>query len=193
MQRTTRVWKNLYKTLEDVLEEIHKEEAAAKPEERRKRKEEKIEEEKKVEEEENKKEREEERKDEDKGTDEQQSVQGTHLSPPSSPHSPTTPEKIIKIKDVVDTTCQNINPLTATDLTKILDQTTLQTQLCTNPILVSVDNLQKSVDKLKEVNVPSQQPPLYFEFLPSPLLLACLLLVVSLLLEVYSLFEPLSL
>ena len=28
-----------------------------------------------------------------------------------------------------------------------------------NPILVSVDELQKSVDKLKEVKVPPQEPP----------------------------------
>ena len=65
----------------------------------------------------------------------------------------------MKIKDVVDTSSQNINPLTAEDLTKILDQTTLQAQLCASPILVSVEEIQKSVDKVKEVKVPPQEPP----------------------------------
>ena len=75
LQRTTRAQKNLYKKTEDV----YKEKVAAKLEERRKRREEKTEEEKKAEEEENKKEREEEEKYEDKGTNEQKSVQDTQL------------------------------------------------------------------------------------------------------------------
>ena len=41
----------------------------------------------------------------------------------------------------------------------MLDQTTLQAQLCTSPILVSVDELQKSVDKLKVAKVSPQEPP----------------------------------
>ena len=49
-----------------------------------------------------------------------------HEWPPSPPHSTATPAEVIKIKDVVDTSSQNINPLTTEDLTKILDQTTLQ-------------------------------------------------------------------
>ena len=52
-----------------------------------------------------------------------------------------------------------INPLTVEDLSKILDQSTHQAQLCTNPILVSVEELQKLVDKLKEAKVPPQEPP----------------------------------
>ena len=83
----------------------------------------------------------------------------TQLPPPSPPHSTITPAEIIKIKDVVDTSSQNINPLTIEDLTKILDQEIHQAQLCTSPILVSVGELQNSIDKLKEVKVPPQEPP----------------------------------
>ena len=86
-------------------------------------------------------------------------MQDTQLPPPSPPHSTVTPTKIIKIKDVVDTTCQNINPLTRKDLSKILDQSTQQERLCSSPILVSIKELQKLVDKLKEVKVPPQEPP----------------------------------
>ena len=54
---------------------------------------------------------------------------------------------------------QNINPLTIEDLSKILDQSTQAVRLCSSPILVSVDELQKLVDKLKEVKVSPQEPP----------------------------------
>ena len=86
-------------------------------------------------------------------------MQDTQLPPPSPPHSTITLAETIKIKDVVDTSCQNINPLTIEDLTKILDQSTQATRLCTSPILVYVDELQKSIDKLREVKVPPQEPP----------------------------------
>ena len=91
---------------------------------------------------------EEEKKDEDKSTDElqEQSVQDTQLPPPSPPHTITHLETL-KIKDVVDTSCQNINPLTAEDISKILDQSTQQVQSCTSPILVSVEELQKSAQR----------------------------------------------
>ena len=100
-------------------------------------------------------------------------MQDTQLPPPSLPHSTTTLVEIIKIKDVFDTSCQNINPLTIEDLTKILDQTTLRAQLCTSLIMVSVDDLQKSVDKLKEAKVSPQEPPqitqtIVLPFLPPP-------------------------
>ena len=39
-------------------------------------------------------------------------MQDTQLPPPSPPLSTITPVETIKIKDVVDTSCQNINPLT---------------------------------------------------------------------------------
>ena len=86
-------------------------------------------------------------------------MQDTQLPPPSPPHSPITPIETIKIKDVVDTSCQNINPLTVEDLSKILDQSTQLAQFFSSPILVSVDELQKSIDKLKEVKVSPQKPP----------------------------------
>ena len=81
------------------------------------------------------------------------------MPPPSPPHSTITPAETIKIKDVVDTSYKNINPSTVEDLTNILDQSTQQAKLCSSPILVSVDELQKLVDKLKEVKVPPQEPP----------------------------------
>ena len=70
-----------------------------------------MEEEKKGEEE-NKDEKEEEMsKGEEKDIDGQQDqrVQDTQLPPPSPPHT-ITPAETIKIKDVVDISCQNINP-----------------------------------------------------------------------------------
>ena len=54
---------------------------------------------------------------------------------------------------------QNINPLIAEDLTKILDQSTQAARLCTSLILVSVDELQKSVVASKDVKVKTQEPP----------------------------------
>ena len=59
------------------------------------------------------------------------------------------------------------------DLTKILDQSTQQARLCSSPILVSVDELQKSVEKSKEVKVQTQEPPMTTQttkilLLPSP-------------------------
>ena len=88
----------------------------------------KVEKEKKVEEEKN--------EEINKGDEQEQSVHVTQLPPPSPPHSTFTPIERIKIKDITNTSSQNINPLTAEDLTKILDQLNQQAQLCTNPILV---------------------------------------------------------
>ena len=88
----------------------------------------------------------EEKKDEEKeeemnkGDEQEHSVQDTQLSPPSLPHT-ITPIETIKIKDVADTSCQNINPLTIEDLSKILDQSTQLAQLCSSPILVNVNEL----------------------------------------------------
>ena len=159
----------MYKKIEDVFEEEYKEQASTKPEERRKKREEKTKAERKVEEEENR----------DRSTEMQQdqNVQDTQLSSP--PHSTDTPAEVIKIKDVVETSCQNINPLTPEDLTKILDQATKHAQLGKNPILVSVEELQKSAKKIKEGEVKLQEPPqvtytigLSFIPPPSPLRLA---------------------
>ena len=49
--------------------------------------------------------------------------------------------------------------MTTEDLRKILHQTTLQSQLCTNPILVSVEELQKVVDEINKEKVNTQEPP----------------------------------
>lgn len=86
-------------------------------------------------------------------------MQDTQLPRPSPPHATITPVEIIKIKDVINTSCQNINPLTVEDLTKILDQSTQATRLCSSQILVSIDELQKVVIKSKEVKVKTQEPP----------------------------------
>ena len=81
------------------------------------------------------------------------------MPPPSPPHVTITPKKAITIEDVTDTSCQNINPLTAEDLSKILDQSTHQAILCTNPVLLSVDVIQKAVANPTRVKVNPQVPP----------------------------------
>ena len=63
------------------------------------------------------------------------------------------------MQDVLDNFGQNINPLNVEDLKKILDQTTLQAQLCNNLVLVSVDELQKVVANLTRDKVNPQEPP----------------------------------
>ena len=42
---------------------------------------------------------------------------------------------------------------------KILDQSTLQAKLCDNPVLVSVDELQKVVTDVTRDRVNPQEPP----------------------------------
>ena len=79
--------------------------------------------------------------------------------PSNPPHSTELPKEMVQIKDVVDTSSQDIDPLTTEDLTKILDQETHQAQLCTNPILVNIEELQKLVDKAKKGEVKPQEPP----------------------------------
>ena len=74
-------------------------------------------------------------------TDQQQqyqSVQDTQMPPPSPPHVTPTHANSVVVQDVPDSSSQNINPLFVEDLKKILHQTSLQAQLCANPILVSV-------------------------------------------------------
>ena len=167
------MWKTIYKKIDDVFDEEYKVEASAKRKEvketEKKGEEKKNEEEKDGDEgrveEENKEEEENTTKGEEKAIDEQQekSVQDTQLPPPSPPHATITPVETMIVKDVIDTSCQNINPLNIEDLSKILDQSTQQAQLCTNPVLVSVDELQKVVADLKEVKVKTQEPPSTFK------------------------------
>ena len=89
----------------------------------------------------------------------EQSVQDTQLPPPSPPHVATPPAGLDIVKDVPDTSGQNINPLNAEDLKKILHQTTLQSELCTNPVLVSVEELQRAMAEIKKKKVNPQEPP----------------------------------
>ena len=120
VHKTTRIWKSLYNTTEDVYEEESREQASMKPGAGRKWKGVKIETKKMVE------------KEEGRGKNieiqQEQSVQVTQSHSPSPPHSTDIPTEIVQIKDVVDTSSQNIDPLTAKDLTKILDQSTHQAQ-----------------------------------------------------------------
>ena len=83
-------------------------------------------------------------KDNRAATDQQQqdqSVQDTQMPPCSPPHVTPIPTDSMVVQGFPDTFGQNINPLTVEDLKKILHQTSLQAQLCTNPILVSVEEL----------------------------------------------------
>ena len=88
-----------------------------------------------------------------------QSVQDTQLPPLSPPHDSNTPTETIKLKDFLDSSSQNINPLTTEDLNKILDQSTLQAKLCDNLVLVSVNELQKVVANTSKDKVNPQEPP----------------------------------
>ena len=44
-------------------------------------------------------------------------------------------------------------------LKNILQQTSLQAQLCANPVLVSVEELQKAVAEIANEKVNPQEPP----------------------------------
>lgn len=88
---------------------------------------------------------------------EEQSVQDTQLPPPSPPHK--TPIDIVIVKYVPNTLGQNINPLTTEDLKRILHQSTLQAQLCTNLVLVSVDELQKAIVEITREKENTQELP----------------------------------
>ena len=85
--------------------------------------------------------------------------QDTQMPPPSPPHATITPVETIIVKDVIDTSCQNINPLIVEDLSKILDQSIQQARLCTNLMLVNVDEIHKVVADPSRVKVEPQEPP----------------------------------
>ena len=86
-------------------------------------------------------------------------MQDTQMSSVSPPHDTSTTIETIIVKDVSNVSAQNINPLTVDDLKKILDQSTLQEKLCENPILVSVDELQKVVADITRDKVNTKEPP----------------------------------
>ena len=172
VHKSTQLWKKIYKTIDDVYEEEYKVEAKSKRKEEKeieeKKKKDKGEKEKKgeegkVEEENKRKEEKESTKGEDKETiekQEEQSVQDTQMPPPSPTHATITPLETIIVTDVSGTSFQNINPLTAKELSKILDQSTQQARLCTNPLLDSVDENNKVVEDPSRVKVKTQEPPL---------------------------------
>ena len=81
------------------------------------------------------------------------------MPPPIHPHVTPTPADTIKMQDVLDNFGQNVNTLTIEDLKRILHQTTLQAQLRTNLVLVSVEELQKFVDDITRDKVNPQEPP----------------------------------
>lgn len=81
------------------------------------------------------------------------------MPPHSPPHTISTPTVNVTIKDVIDTSGQNINPLTVEDLKRILHQKTLQSQLCTSPVLVSVEELQRTIAEITKDKVNLQELP----------------------------------
>ena len=72
-------------------------------------------------------------------------------------HDTTKNIETITIKDVSNPSTQNINPLTAEDLKKILDQSTLQAKLYENLLLVSVEELKKVVIEVTREKVHTQE------------------------------------
>ena len=85
-------------------------------------------------------------------------MQDTQMYNVSTPHEKSV-TNTITIKDFFDASSQNINPLTIDYLKKILDQSKLQAKLCNNPILVSVEELQKAVTEVTRDKVNPQEPP----------------------------------
>ena len=80
-----------------------------------------------------------------------QSVEDTQMPLPRPTHMAFA--ETVTLKDVPDTLGQNINPLTIEDLKKILHQTTLQSQLCTNLVFVSVEELHKAIAEINREKV----------------------------------------
>ena len=89
---------------------------------------------------------------------EEQSLQDTKIPSMSPQHDTNAPTKTITVKDVPNSSTQNINPLTIEDLKKILDQSTLQATLCENLVLVSIDELQKVVANITRDKLNTKEP-----------------------------------
>ena len=89
----------------------------------------------------------------------EQSVQDTQVLAMSPLHDTITPIETIIVKDVPNSSPQNINPLTTKDLKKILDQFTLQARLCENHVLVSVEEISKAVADITRDKVNPQELP----------------------------------
>ena len=73
--------------------------------------------------------------------EEKQDVQVSSANPPHT--NQVSQWDSMLIKDVIDTSEKNVNPLTKEDLKKILIDYTTTTQLCTHPVLVSIENIEK--------------------------------------------------
>ena len=86
-------------------------------------------------------------------------MRDTQMTSVSPPHDKSTTTETIIIKYVSHASTQNINPLTIDDLKKILDQSILQAKWCGNPILDSVEELQKVVIEVTRDKVNTQEPP----------------------------------
>lgn len=72
-------------------------------------------------------------------------------------------EKIVKIKDVSDNTTHSINPFIEEDIKKILVDSTTKEKLCSHPILVNVDEIEKAKlastkEKAQELSIPPPPP-----------------------------------
>lgn len=66
------------------------------------------------------------------------------MSSASPPHTDqVSQEDSVSIKDVLDSTPQNVNPLTKEGSKKLLKDSTNATLSCNNPILVRVDKIEK--------------------------------------------------
>ena len=64
------------------------------------------------------------------------------------------------MKDVLDKSPQNINPLTIEDFKKIFDQSTLQARLCEHLVLVTMDEIQKEIANITMEKKNTQEPPI---------------------------------
>ena len=73
--------------------------------------------------------------------EEKQDVQVSSANPPNT--NQVSQWDSMLIKDVLDTSEKNVNPLTEEDLKKILIDYTTTTQLCTHPILGRVEKIEK--------------------------------------------------
>ena len=73
--------------------------------------------------------------------EEKQDVQVSSANPPHT--NQVSQWDSMLIKDVLDTSKKNVNPLTKEDLKKILIEYTIKTQLCTHPVLVRVEKIEK--------------------------------------------------
>lgn len=73
----------------------------------------------------------------------EQSIPNVLVASASPQHGLDADTDTVKIKDVFNTVIQNINHLTKEDMKNILVDSTTKAQLCSHPILVGVDEIEK--------------------------------------------------